>query len=243
VDALADRQQERTTIVKGPPASRAFDAAGVPTRAAEGFAQSRGVSVNDLQVREIDGGQYVVALVSEVCSSTYEVLLQALPGLVGAIKFDKSMRWNATNVAFSRPIRWLLAMIGEAPVPFQYAGLTAGKVTRGLRFLNPAEFEVGSVEEYFEALAKEGIILDPNARREQIRSQVQTLCRQEGGSTQVDEDLLEEVTQLVEAPTALLGTFSEEHLKLPPEVLISVMKSISARFRCKPRKADCCRSL
>jgi len=103
VDALADRQQERTTIVKGPPASRALMPPEYPPGRLEGFAQSRGVSVNDLQVREIDGGQYVVALVSEVCSSTYEVLLQALPGLVGAIKFDKSMRWNATNVAFLAP--------------------------------------------------------------------------------------------------------------------------------------------
>ncbi|MEN6572557.1 MAG: glycine--tRNA ligase subunit beta [Anaerolineaceae bacterium] len=230
VEDLAERQLERMTVVKGPPASRAFDAAGQPTRAAEGFAQSRGVSVHDLQVKEIDGGQYVVAMVTETTRSAYEVLLQALPELVAGIKFDKSMRWNATNVAFSRPIRWLLAKLGAATIPFRYAGLTAGSETRGLRFINPVEMKVNSSSEYFAALEKEGIVLDPQVRKDQIRTQVQTLSAEVGGKAEVDETLLDEVTQLVEAPTALRGSFSEEHLQLPPEVLISVMKKHQRYF-------------
>jgi len=154
VEDLADRQMDRTSMVKGPPASRAFDATGQPTRAAEGFAQSRGVSVGDLQIKEIDGGQYVVAMVTESSRSAYEVLLQALPELVAGIKFDKSMRWNSTNIAFSRPIRWLLAKLGSASIPFKYAGLTAGSVTRGLRFIEPVELPVNSAAEYFGLLEK-----------------------------------------------------------------------------------------
>ncbi len=118
VKDLADQQQPRTSVVKGPPKSRAFDETGQATRALEGFAQSKGVSVSELEAREIDGGVYMVALVKETTRSAYEVLLDTLPGLLAGIKFDKSMRWNHTNVAFSRPVRWLLAMLrrGSHPV-------------------------------------------------------------------------------------------------------------------------------
>jgi len=114
-------------VVKGPPASRAYDAAGQPTRAAEGFAQSKGMSVSDLQTRVMDGGVYLVALVKEVCRPAHEVLKEALPGLIEGIRFEKSMRWNHTNVAFSRPLRWLLALHDGAEIPFEFAGLTAGR--------------------------------------------------------------------------------------------------------------------
>jgi glycyl-tRNA synthetase len=230
IEDLADRQLERTTVVKGPPAARAFDADGKPTKAAEGFAQGKGLSVKDLEVREIDGGQYVVAMVKEESSSTYDVLLKALPGLVAGIKFDKTMRWNASNVAFSRPVRWLLALLGDCPVPFEYAGMAAGNVTRGLRFYEPAEIKVSSIAEYNAALEKQGIILDPVKRKETIRAQVLKIMRDSGAAEKLDEDLLDEVTQLVEAPTALRGSFAEEHLKLPAEVLISVMKKHQRYF-------------
>jgi len=148
VEDLADKQTERTTVVKGPPAARAFDPAGQPTKAAEGFAQGKGLSVKDLKVAEIDGGQYVVAEVKEETASTYDVLLKALPGLVAGIKFDKTMRWNQTNVAYSRPLRWFTALLGNCPVPFEYAGMTASNVTRGLRFYEPEEIKVSSIAEY-----------------------------------------------------------------------------------------------
>jgi len=230
VEDLADKQTERTTVVKGPPAARAFDAAGQPTKAAEGFAQGKGLSVKDLKVAEIDGGQYVVAEVKEETASTYDVLLKALPGLVAGIKFDKTMRWNQTNVAYSRPLRWFTTLLGDCPVPFEYAGLTASNVTRGLRFYEPEEIKVNSIAEYNTALEKQGIILDPEERKETIRAQVLQIMRESGAVEKVDEDLLDEVTQLVEAPTALRGSFEEEHLKLPAEVLISVMKKHQRYF-------------
>ena len=230
VESLAERQQDRTTVVKGPPASRAFNADGTPTRAAEGFAQGKGLTVKDLEVREIDGGQYMVAMVKEQSRATYDVLLDALPGLVAGIKFDKSMRWNSTNIAFSRPIRWLLALLGSAPVPFEYAGYTASNTTRGLRFYEPETIAVASIEEYKAALAKQGILLDPEERKETIRAQVKQIMLDNGAEVKIDEALLDEVSQLVEAPTALRGSFDPEHLKLPSEVLISVMKKHQRYF-------------
>ena len=230
VEDLAEKQQDRTTVVKGPPASRAFNLDGTPTKAAEGFAAGKGLSVKDLEVREIDGGQYVTALVKEISRSTNEVLIDALPGLVAGIKFDKTMRWNATNVAFSRPIRWLLALLGSTPIPFEYAGYTAGNTTRGLRFYEPETITVNSIDEYQTTLAKQGILIDPEKRKETIREQVKKIMLESGAEVKIEEALLDEVNQLVEAPTALRGEFEAEHLKLPPEVLISVMKKHQRYF-------------
>jgi glycyl-tRNA synthetase len=230
VEDLAEKQLERTTVVKGPPAARAFDAAGLPTPAAVGFAQGKGLSVADLKVEEVDGGQYVVARVKEESASAYDALLKALPALVAGIKFDKTMRWNETNIAYSRPLRWLTALLGDCTIPFEYAGLTASNVTRGLRFYEPGEVKVSSIAEYTAALEKQGIILDPEKRKETVRAQVLKIMRESGAAEKLDEDLLDEVTQLVEAPTALRGSFDKEHLKLPAEVLISVMKKHQRYF-------------
>jgi len=230
VEKLAAFQQEKETLVKGPPTSRGFDANGQPTRAAEGFAQGKGLSVSDLQTREIDGGSYLVAIVKEVCHAAHQVLRDALARLVEGIKFDKTMRWNHTNVPFSRPVRWLLALHGEGVVPFEFAGLTAGNVTQGLRFHEPSNKAVRSLDEYRGYLTSQGILLDPQERREAIRAQVNRLCAEVGGSAVVDEALLDEVNTLVEAPTGLLGKFDPSHLELPPEVLISVMKKHQRYF-------------
>jgi glycyl-tRNA synthetase len=139
VEKLVGNQPDRTVTVKGPPASRAFDQDGKPTPAAEGFARSKGISADQLQVREMDDGKYVVAEIHETGSKTPEALLQNLPGLLGGIKFDKAIRWNSTGTLFSRPIRWLLAIFGEEVIPYEFAGLTAGCITRGLRVKTPVE--------------------------------------------------------------------------------------------------------
>ncbi len=230
IEDLAQQQEAKETIVKGPPASRGYDATGQPTRAAEGFAQSKGLSVHDLQTREIDGGTYLVALVKEETRPAHEVLRGALPGLVEGIKFEKTMRWNHTNVPFSRPVRWLTALLGGAPIPFEFAGVTASNITWGLRFNDPAEKALKSLVDYQAYLSSQGIMLDPLQRKQAIRQQVNELCAQVGGEPLADDELLEEVTRLVEAPTALLGRFDAAHLELPPEVLISVMKKHQRYF-------------
>ncbi len=230
VEAIEPRQADLEQIVKGPPAERSFDSFGTPTKAAEGFARSKGVAVRDLQIREIDGGRYVAAVVRQAGRPAYEVLAEALPGLIASIKFDKSMRWNATGVAFSRPIRWLLALYGNAVIPFEYAGLRSANLTHGLRFHEPAEITVSDPASFFSALAAQGILLDPADRRARILTQVQAIAAEVGGRTPDDPALLAEVGNLVEFPTALCGSFDPEHLKLPREVLISVMKKHQRYF-------------
>ena len=143
VKDLAPSQADLEDLAKGPPAARAFDSDGVPTKAAEGFARGKGVRVEDLVVQEIDGGEYVVAKVFEKGRPAADVLLEALPNLVAGIKFDKSMRWNATNVNFSRPLRWLNAMHGSVVIPFQLRRREPQTVkTRGLRFAEQETFSV-----------------------------------------------------------------------------------------------------
>ena len=125
VEKVSPRQPDKTSIIKGPPADRAFDADGKPTPAASGFARGKGLKPEDLKIMEIDGGRYAAAEVHEIGKPAGEVLKNALADLVAGIKFDKVMRWNESQIGFSRPVRWLVAMFGAQVIPFQYAGLTA----------------------------------------------------------------------------------------------------------------------
>lgn len=236
IEKLAAQQPARTLIIKGPPAARAYDAQGKPTPAAEGFARSRGISADQLQTREMGDGSYVVAEVHEAGQLTAEVLMKGLPDILGGIRFEKSIRWNDSNAVFSRPIRWLVAVLGEQVIPFAFAGLTAGKVTRGLRMNAPAEFPIKQWGDYSKALRDQGIILDPRERRDTIEKQVKELMAGVGGDAVLSESILAEVTNLVEAPKAFLGKFSPDFLRLPAEVLISVMEKHQRYFTI--RKAD-----
>jgi glycyl-tRNA synthetase len=230
VDGLAPRQRPAEELVKGPPTRVAFDAAGQPTKAAEGFARRQGVGVDELEVREIDGGEYVVAIRREEGQPAAEVLVDLLPELIAGLRFERSMRWNASNVAFSRPIRWLVALLGDAVIPFEYAGLTSGRTSRSSRPEGSPDFEVAQAGDYLELLAQRRVVVDPEERRAIIAEQAAKLAQSVGGAIPNDPELLDEVTNLVEQPTALLGHFEEEYLKLPDAVLIAVMKKHQRYF-------------
>lgn len=230
VEDLAPRQADYSQKVKGPPVERAFDKDGNPTPAALGFARSKGLDIQALAREEVDGGEYLVAEIHHQGQAVNEVLPDALAALVAGIRFDKSMRWNASGVAFSRPIRWLTALFGSQIVPFEYAGLTAGRETRGLRFGENEIFTLKNAAEYFTFLKNEGILANPQERRSVIADQVRQLKASLKASPDLDQALLSEVTNLVEAPTALLGTFDKSHLSLPPEALIGVMKKHQRYF-------------
>lgn len=227
---LAPRQRDVEDWIKGPPANRAFDAEGTLTKAAEGFARSKGVAVTDLEIREIDGGEYVGALVREEGLPTADVLAQALPELIGSLRFAKSMRWNASGISFSRPVRWIVALYHTQLIRFVYADIESGSATRGIRPFRSPELVLGSVETYFERMMAQGVILDFDERRAEIQAQAKTIAAQVGGVIPDDLALLDEVTNLVERPTALLGTFDQKYLKLPREVLIAVMRKHQRYF-------------
>jgi glycyl-tRNA synthetase len=227
---LAPKQTDVQLVEKGPPVNRAFNPDGTPTKAAEGFARGKGVDVSALRKETFDGGEYVVADVHHIGKPTISVLLEALPEYIAGIKFAKTMRWNNTGVAFSRPIRWIVALYDNAIVPFTYAGVTSGNVTHGLRPYGSLPQVVNDVMDYFDAMGKQGIALNPEERREMIQAQITALADEVGGVIPDDPALMDEVVNLIERPTALRGTFEEKYLALPREVLITVMRKHQRYF-------------
>jgi glycyl-tRNA synthetase len=230
VDGLAPRQKAVEELVKGPPARVAFDAEGNPTRAAQGFAHKFGVKVADLSVREIDGGEYVVAVKSEEGRPAAEVLPELLSDLVAGLRFRKSMRWNQSGVAFSRPIRWFVALLGEAVIPFAFADIPSGRTTRGSRPEGSPNLTLARAADYLALMDERHILVDPQVRRAAVAEQVAQVAAGVAGRVPDDPALLEEVTNLVEQPTAFLGRFEEAYLALPDEVLVAVMKKHQRYF-------------
>ncbi len=230
IEGLVPRQRTVEELVKGPPARAAFDPAGQPTQAARGFAARQGVDVSALQVRTLDGGEYVVAVRQRPGRPAGEVLAERLPGLIAGLRFPVSMRWDGSGVAFSRPIRWLVALLGEAVLPCQVAGLRAGRTTRGSRPAGSPPLELERADDYLSLMEEQQIVVDPQARQALIAAQAAELAASVGGRVPDDPALLEEVANLVEQPTALLCRFEEDYLRLPAEVLIAVMKKHQRYF-------------
>ncbi len=230
VNELAPRQPDQEQVIKGPPAKAAFDADGKPTKAAEGFARSAGVPLADLVVRDFDGREYLTAVRREKGRSAGEVLSEMLPTLIGNLRFPLAMRWNAMQAVFSRPIRWLVALLGDAVVPFSVAGVASGRTSRGLRSLGSPALTVPAAQRYFAVMKEHDVIVNQAERREMVRRQVEVLAQSVGGEAEHNPTLLSEVADLVEYPTAILGNFDPSYLVLPKDVLIAVMEKHQRYF-------------
>jgi len=224
VRGLAARQQPLARVIKGPPSRVAYDEAGDPTRAARGFARSQGVDLAQLKTRSIDGKDYVVAIVAEGGRDAGAVLAERLPRLLDALHFPLTMRWNASGVSYSRPIRWLVALLGDVVVPFEYAGARSGRLTRGIRPLNSPELPVARALDYSHMIQDAGIMLGIADREASILRQARALAAEVDGEIPEDAGLLREIANLVEYPLAIRGSFEDEYLKLPDEVLLAVMR-------------------
>jgi len=230
VEGMPPRQRPVEEMVKGPPVRVAFDGEGQPTKAALGFARKQGVSVDELTVQETDGGAYVAALRREEGQAATEVLAALLPALIANLRFQRSMRWNESGVAFSRPIRWLVALLGGDEIHFEFAGIPSGRTSRGPRPEGSPEFEIAQADDYLKQLVDRHIVADREERRALIAEQVAELALGVGGHVPDDPALLDEVTNLVEQPTPLLGHFEATYLRLPADVLIAVMKKHQRYF-------------
>lgn len=230
VEKLAERQTDITEEVKGPAVKTAFDPAGKPTKAAEGFARGQGVRVEDLQAKETAGGSYVFALKSQVGRPVREVLPGFLEYLVNSLSFPKPMRWGYLEMRFARPIRWLVALYGEEEVKIEIGGVASGRTTRGHRFLGRQECPLAKPEDYRQVLADNFVMVDQAARRQEIWRQIIRLAGQENGWVKEDEELLTEVTFLLEWPTALFGNIEQKFLELPEEVVITPMREHQRYF-------------
>ena len=230
VRGVAAEQEAREETVVGPPRSAAYDEAGRPTRAAQGFARSQGVDVEALGTCETPRGTYVCVVRREAGRPAAEVLRELLPGLLRDLRFPKSMRWGSGSLRFARPIHWILALYGEAVVPFELDGIRSGNLSRGHRFMSPGSFAVHSFKAYKASCREHFVILEPEERLQEIRRQIAALEEEIGGRVVEDPELLREVVHLVEYPTALCGGFDPAYLALPRPVLITCMREHQRYF-------------
>jgi glycyl-tRNA synthetase beta chain len=230
VQGLEERQPDRSERVLGPPASAAFDAEGNPTRAALGFAQKNGAPASALVRVETEKGAYVAVDVHEPGKPTLEVLPAILGEVCKRIAFQKSMRWGVGDVAFGRPVHWLVGLFGDELAPFEFAGLTAGRTTRGHRFLAPDAFEIAHAGAYVERLREAWVLVSFDERRRAMRDALERAATGLNGTLVVDEFLLGECLSLVEYPFVVPGGFDERYLALPDEVVVSVMRDHQRYF-------------
>ena len=223
-------QPDAEISATGPSLKAAYDPSGKPTKAAEGFARGQGVDVADLQTITTDKGDYLFVSKQVTGRPTYEILTELLPALVANIPFKKSMRWGDGDVRFARPIHWIVALFDGTVVPFSFGTIESGKLSRGHRFMANTTFPVSSFAGYLDECERHFVIPDPEKRKEIIRRETHRVAAAAGGHLLPDEELLEQVTYLVEYPSAVHGTFSSEFLKVPKEVLITSMRSHQRYF-------------
>ena len=229
VEGLAEKQADVAEEKRGPSVQVAFDAAGKPTKAAEGFARGQGVKAEDLVTR--DG--YVYALVQETGEPAEKVLERLLPELICDLPLPNSMRWGDLDFRFIRPLRWLVALYGEEVVPFELARVKSGNTSRGHRFLSTGDFTIQDAAHYEEACEEAFVIVDPARRKALIEQGLAEEAKAHGGTAEITPNLLEEVLYLVEYPTALAGRFEEKYLALPPEAVITPMRDHQRYFPVK----------
>ncbi len=223
VEDVAEATERRTEVRRGPAAAAAFDADGRPTKAAIGFAAGAGIAPEALEVEDTDKGRYVVARRSVGGEDAAEVLTARLGEIVAALPAPRKMRWGDVDTAFVRPVAWLVALWDDAVLPVEAAGHTAGRTTRGHRFLHPAPIELPDGGAYEQALEAAGVLADRVLRAKAVRAAIGEAAAAAGMVAAAPEALVEEVVDLVEQPVAVLGAFDDGYLELPDEVLTTVM--------------------
>lgn len=228
---VAGQTPERVVERLGPPAAAAFDADGKPTKAAEGFARSCGVEVGQLETRATDKGERLTYTGTEAGRSLAEVIPDVATAAVRALPIPKRMRWGDSEAAFVRPVHWIAALHGDRVLDLELFGCRAGRETRGHRFHHPAAIVVERADDYLDLLRQTGWVLaDPRQRLEAVREQVTARAAEAGGRALVGDELLAEVSALVEWPVALAGRFEERFLALPREVLIATLEGHQRYF-------------
>lgn len=224
VTELITRQPDRMEKVLGPPKKAAYDAENQPTKAAIGFAASRGVTVDQLKIETTPKGEYLMLVQELKGKSTAELLTLYIPEFIQSIPFPKSMRWGTNRSTFARPIQWMTALFGGEIVPVKYNDLHSGRSTRGHRFMDQGESDVTDFSQYISILREKNVIVDIDERRKMVEDEINAAAASVGGTIVPDPELLDTVTNLIEIPIGVCGSFDPKFLELPREVLITSMR-------------------
>jgi glycyl-tRNA synthetase beta chain len=231
VKDLPDCQPDREEEITGPPERIAFNADGALTRAGEGFLKAQGVDKDALIIKDTAKGRCLAVHRLIKGRETMDILASFLPSFVSRIPFPKAMKWGASSFRFARPIRWIVALLGDAVIPFEIAGVKSGRLTYGHRFMAPMAFEVSSgKKDYIDALRAHFVIVDMKERKEMLLKDAGRAASDSGGVLLKDNDLADLNVNLTEYPSAVCGSFDERFLELPREVLITSMKEHQKYF-------------
>lgn len=231
IENVADLQKLEEKEIFGPPANIAFDEKGQPKAAALGFAKSQSVDFKEIYRLATPKGEYLAVKKTFGGAAAADVLGRVSEQVVGRLPFPKKMKWEESGFYFGRPLRWLLALLGDKIVPIQLAGLRSGRETFGHRVLCDLPFAVSHADEYFTAVfEKSRVVVRGDERRSYICQKGNELSRTVGGRVLWNDALLEQVTNLVEIPVPLLGRFDDKFLELPREVLLTSMETHQKSF-------------
>ena len=223
VSGLPETTEESVEEFRGPSVKIAFDDEGNPTKAALGFARGKGVDASALERRDENGTEYVWAVKRTPAQATADLLPAILTGLITAIPWPKTQRWGSRHEQFSRPVRWLLALLDDEVVPVEFAGLTSGRTTRGHRFLAPGPHEVANAADLIGILRGAKVVPSEEEREASIRAQVAEIEKKTGLVAELPAKTMEEVVNLTEFPTVMVGAFDELFLAVPKEITVDAM--------------------
>ncbi|MBS6611019.1 MAG: glycine--tRNA ligase subunit beta [Peptoniphilus harei] len=223
IEDIAEKQSDIKKEVKGPAVKIAYDKDKNPTKPLLGFMKSQNISEEEIEIREVKGTDYVFANIFSIGRDSSEILKEIIPLLIRDINFPKNMRWGGKNIRFARPIRWIVSLLNDKIVDFEFENIKVGNKTKGHRFLGSSEIIVDNVENYEKLLEENYVILDQNKRREIIKYESTKIAKSLGGEIHENEDLLEELTYIVEYPTPIKGSIKEKYLTLPKEVVTTTM--------------------
>ncbi len=226
IKGLPSQQPDREEEIKGPPAQAAFKN-GKPTKAAEGFARSRGVELDALEIRATDKGEFVFVQQNIPGRPTAEILTELVPQWILGLEGKRLMRWGDGDLKFPRPIEKLVTLLDEVLLPIQLVNgsetIKSDRISQGHRILHPEPVTIPQAADYVTTLRSAFVEVDPAERQAKIQEQIQSSAQQLDGYLAVYPELLGEVTNLVEWPSAVVGKFDPEFLNLPPEVITTVM--------------------
>ena len=223
---VSDTQTEQVEEFKGPALANSYDQNGIPTRAALGFAKSKGVDVGDLKEIDVNGVKYIAAVIRQESKQALDVLPEILSGLIAGLTFPKSMYWDNSGVRFARPVRWIVALADDKVIPFTFGGVQSGRKTSGHRFMGRRVIEIPNASEYLDLLYDNNVILDQEKRLQKMKALIAALQKDFDGNyeAELDPAILEENLYLVEYPVPFIGSFDKKYLDIPEEVLTTSMK-------------------
>jgi glycyl-tRNA synthetase beta chain len=227
---VACKQKHLAVEITGPPEKIGFDENGAPTLAAKKFAEKLGISVNSLTIKNTKKGRYLCARKTEKGLATRTLLKNILPDLILSIPFPKTMKWADLSIEFARPIHSIMALLGDKVVPFVLGNVKSGRYIFGHSFMSLGRIRLSKPDDYIEILRSHYVLVDLEERKKQIAQSIDKAASDCGGSVLRDDDLVDIVTNLVEYPAVVAGSFDKEFLELPREILITAMREHQKYF-------------